>query len=426
MSAESTTKPPAQRRQRAMRALALALAIPFALAACTSNTGPTTATALTHSSGTASQSAGTGSGSSSPSPSKSTVSKVKLIVTPAANTKAVKPNSRVVVRADDGKVADVVLKTTTGKTVHGAVDANGVWRSRVGALPYSTTFTVTAQGVDAAGLSRQISSQFTTVTPTRRLTTSISPLSGATVGVGMPVIVKFSAPVTARATVERGLTVTTSRAVVGAWSWISDTEVHWRPKTYWPANTTVTVAVRLAGVHAGKGIWGDETRNVTFHIGASMISTVDVSGHKMTIVRNGKVLRTIPITTGKAGFVTRAGIKVILDKELSRIMDSTTIGIPKGTPGYYRLLVHYALRVTWSGEFVHAAPWSQASQGLANVSHGCTGMSMANAEWFYNLSSVGDIVKFIHSPRHLEPQNGWTDWNVSWATWLKGDALRTT
>jgi lipoprotein-anchoring transpeptidase ErfK/SrfK len=181
--------------------------------------------------------------------------------------------------------------------------------------------------------------------------------------------------------------------------------------------------VNLNGVHAGNGLWGDERRDITFHVGDAMVSTVDVSAHRMTITRNGVVLRVVPITTGKAGFVTREGIKVILSKERSRIMDAATINIPKNDPNYYRLKVFWALRVTWSGEFVHAAPWSQAEQGLANVSHGCTGMSMANAEWFYNLSTVGDVVKFIHSPRSLEPGNGWTDWNVPWSTWLKGDAL---
>ena len=86
----------------------------------------------------------------------------------------------------------------------------------------------------------------------------------------------------------------------------------------------------------------------------------------------------------------------------------------------------YALRVTWSGEFVHAAPWSTANQGLANVSHGCVGMSMSNAIWLFNLTHIGDVIRVINSPRTLEPGNGYTDWNVPWHTWLKGSALGAT
>ena len=45
------------------------------------------------------------------------------------------------------------------------------------------------------------------------------------------------------------------------------------------------------------------------------------------------------------------------------------------------------MRLTYSGEFLHAAPWSVGSQGYANVSHGCTGMSTANAQWLYDLAT---------------------------------------
>jgi lipoprotein-anchoring transpeptidase ErfK/SrfK len=143
----------------------------------------------------------------------------------------------------------------------------------------------------------------------------------------------------------------------------------------------------------------------------------------MTVRKNGKVVRTIPITTGKEGFTTRAGIKVIVTKERYRVMDSTTVDIPAGSADSYRLKVEYAMRLTWSGEFLHAAPWSVSSQGHRNVSHGCTGMSTANARWLYDNSNIGDVVEFVNSPRGLESGNGYTDWNVAWAKWTAGSAL---
>jgi lipoprotein-anchoring transpeptidase ErfK/SrfK len=131
----------------------------------------------------------------------------------------------------------------------------------------------------------------------------------------------------------------------------------------------------------------------------------------------------VPITTGKAGFLTRNGIKVVMEKFVSKVMDAQTIGIHPGDANYYKLTVPYAMRVTNSGEFVHAAPWSVANQGLANVSHGCVGMSMANGRWFYSQSHIGDVIQVVNSPRHLEPGNGWTDWNVPWSQWRQGSAL---
>jgi lipoprotein-anchoring transpeptidase ErfK/SrfK len=154
-----------------------------------------------------------------------------------------------------------------------------------------------------------------------------------------------------------------------------------------------------------------------------MVSTVDVARHTLTVRRNGKVQRVIPVSTGKDGFLTRNGIKVVLEKHTMKVMDASTIGIGKSDPEYYRLEVPYALRVTWSGEFVHAAPWSVGSQGRANVSHGCVGMSMSNAIWLFNQTHIGDIVRVVNSPRTLEPGNGYTDWNVPWSTWLRGSAL---
>ena len=91
---------------------------------------------------------------------------------------------------------------------------------------------------------------FATVKPRKELETYISPLDGQNVGVGMPVVVRFSSPVKNRAAVEQALTVDTSKPIIGSWSWTSDEEVHFRPKKYWPAYTDVKVKVDLAGVDA--------------------------------------------------------------------------------------------------------------------------------------------------------------------------------
>ena len=92
-------------------------------------------------------------------------------------------------------------------------------------------------------------------------------------------------------------------------------------------------------------------------------------------------------------------------------MDAASIDVDEGDPEYYRLDVEYAMRVTWSGEYLHAAPWSVSSQGDENVSHGCTGMSDEAASWFYNNSKIGDVVNYVNGNRSMEPWNGYTDWN---------------
>ena len=353
------------------------------------------------------------------------VSAAKIDVTPASASVDVPVDQPVTVTAADGKLTAVTLTDQKDRTVAGAMSADGATWTSTDPLRISDHYRLVAAAVDSDGVTAERSAFFATVAPRKVLETSISPLGGQSVGVGMPIIVRFNTTVQDRAAVEQALTVTSSKPAEGAWSWVSDTEVHYRPKDYWPAYSDVKLDVNLKDVDAGRGVWGMENRTVKFHTGSSMVSVVDVDGHTLTVFRNGQKTRVIPVTTGKAEFLTRNGIKVILEKHTLKIMDSTTVGIPKSSPEYYRLEVPYAMRVTWSGEFVHAAPWSTGDQGRDNVSHGCVGMSMSNAIWLFNQSTVGDIVKVVGSSRPLEPGNGYTDWNVSWPDWLAGSALQS-
>jgi lipoprotein-anchoring transpeptidase ErfK/SrfK len=328
------------------------------------------------------------------------------------------------VRATTGRLTSVVVRPQLGgRALAGTLSADGLfWTAGPALLRLSTSYVVEAQAVDPNGVRRVVTSSFATVKPKALLRTLVTPGEGAVVGGGMPIMVSFTARVTNRAAVEAKLHVTMSKVVLGSWHWFSSKVVHWRPKTFWPAGEQVRVDLALSGVDAGKGVWGDRDRSYAFSVGDVVVSTVDVTSHMMTVTRNGKVLRVIPITTGKAGFLTRGGIKVIMNKERYRVMDSTTVDIPAGSPDAYRLKVEYALRVTYSGEFLHAAPWSVAHQGKENVSHGCTGMSLANAAWFFSISQIGDVVKYVHSARQLESGNGYTDWNYNWSTWQAGSA----
>ena len=353
------------------------------------------------------------------------VSAATIDVTPASASVDVPVDQPVTVTAAAGKLTAVTLTDQKDRTVAGAMSADGASWTSTDPLRIADHYRLVAAAVDSDGVTKERSAFFATVAPRKVLETSISPLSGQSVGVGMPIIVRFNTTVRDRAAVEQALTVTSSKPAEGAWSWVSDTEVHYRPKEFWPAYSDVKLDVNLKNVNAGKGVWGMANRTVKFHTGSSMVSVVDVDRHTLTVYRNGKKTRVIPVTTGKAEFLTRNGIKVILEKHTMKIMDSTTVGIPKSSPEYYRLEVPYAMRVTWSGEFVHAAPWSTGEQGRDNVSHGCVGMSMSNAIWLFNQSTVGDIVKVVGSPRPLEPGNGYTDWNVSWSDWLAGSALQS-
>jgi lipoprotein-anchoring transpeptidase ErfK/SrfK len=248
------------------------------------------------------------------------------------------------------------------------------------------------------------------------------------VGVGMPVIVTFASAVTSkarRAEVEKRVAVTTVPVQAGAWGWADDRQLEWRPEKYWIPGTKVTVSATLHGVQTGMGKWVREDGGTSFTVGPSMVSSVDIRAHKLTVRRNGKVIRTFLVSAGKPGPLTetRSGIKVIIERNAVVVMDSATVGIPKGRPGYYKMNVKWTLRVTSTGEYLHSAPWSVAVQGFQNVSHGCTNMSPADAEWMFRNSRMGDVVSFTGSSRTFEPSEGIGVWVYDFAAWQARSAI---
>ncbi|MDQ1483561.1 MAG: hypothetical protein QOF35_1637 [Actinomycetota bacterium] len=332
---------------------------------------------------------------------------------------------RLQVTADHATLSSVTVSSRSG-SVPGRMSADKTSWSAGALLEPGTAYTVTTAATTESGQALNRVTHFHTAALTLDQQTfpSITPLNGETVGVGMPVIVTFDVPVTDRASIEKHLHVASAPAQKGSWHWISDTEVHWRPATYWKAGTRVTVNADINSVPAGNGIYGQLNRQIQFNVGDAHIYKVDARTDEMHVYSNGRLLRTVPVTTGKPGFVTRSGIKVIIEKDRHQRMNSETIGIdPNGPEGYNIGDVEFAMRLTYTGEFLHAAPWSVADQGHANVSHGCTGMSTANADWLYHMSRLGDVVETTGTTRPMTLTNGYGDWNESFAQYKQGSAL---
>lgn len=386
----------------------------LAVAAVTGCSGHTTGAGASGTSSVAATGPAGSSASASPTPS------VSIAVAPVDGAKSVRPDTPVVVTVTGGTVSAAKLVSSDGEKLQGRVDGSGGWQASDALKPgTSYTLTVTAKASDGGSATR--TTTFRTLVPKATNRTTLIPGDDWTVGVGMPVVVSFASPVVNKQAAVKALTVTSTPAVQGAWHWMSSTEVQYRPASYWPSGAKVKVRAATGGVELSPGVWGRRTVTSSFSIGHAQISTVDVNKDTLTVRRAGKVIRTIPVTTGmtnsKPTFVTRGGIKVIMSREQTVRMDAASTGTDPKDPNYYNLLVHWALRLTYSGEFLHAAPWSVGSQGRANVSHGCTGMSDANAKWMYDNSQVGDVVVFVGSKRPLEPGNGYTAWNVPFSQW---------
>lgn len=333
--------------------------------------------------------------------------------------------------AEPGRLTDVTVRDGHGRHLAGELAQDSERWLNSEPLRAGQTYTVQVGAQDAAGTPVGVTMAFRTAPPADggRLTVEFGPRPG-TYGVGEIVTAALSRPVPAddlpaRARLERALQVTSEPRVEGAWHWIDESTLHYRPRTYWPAHSVVRVRSGLDGVEVGDHDYGGPSDALEFTIGDRIEAVTDSATHRMTVRRNGRVIRTIPVTTGKAGFRTRSGIKVVLRKEPKVRMRGDSVGIQRGTKEFYDLPVRYATRVTWSGEYIHAAPWSVEAQGQENVSHGCTGMSTEDAAWFFHTVREGDIVEVVNSGgAKMEPfANGFGDWNVDWRTWLAGSAL---
>jgi lipoprotein-anchoring transpeptidase ErfK/SrfK len=290
-------------------------------------------------------------------------------------------------------------------------------------LAYGTSYTLTATATNEDDEKAEATSAFTTVTPETVSTPSIGPLDGMVVGVGMPIRVYFENPVADKAAVESRLLVTSSNPTDGSWHWFSDTEVHFRPSQYWPANTEVMLDANLYGVPFGEGVWGEKNRAVSFSIGAKHVSVADVATHTMEVYDGDQLVQTFPISAGSPDNPSYNGPHVVTEMNRDRIMDSSTYGVPVDSPEGYRTPVEYAVRISDSGEFVHAAPWSVAQQGNTNVSHGCINMSTERAAWFFNFSRPGDVVEIRNSSAG-DLRSDIYDWVVPWEQWRAGSALK--
>lgn len=334
-------------------------------------------------------------------------------------------NKPVTLQITNGRLRTVAVAAAGGGVIDGTL-SNGdtVWKSAETLTPL-TSYTATVTFIDSAKETKSTQLTFRAADATKHLKITLSPGDGNTVGVGSPIIASLSRPVPRdqRAMVEARLAVTETPAVIGAWHWMSDQELHWRPPKYWRHGTDVTVSADLTNLYLGNGVWGSGKHTTSFHIGDAHVSRVDVASHMMYVYRNGSLIRTMPISAGRDKYPTKNGVHITFEKSQVVTMDSATVGIPRNSPDGYYEKVYWDVRISYGGAFVHAAPWSVGEQGRVNVSHGCVNLSTANATWFYYYSLRGDIVDVYNSgaaPDTADP--GMADWNMSWAQWVAGDA----
>jgi len=342
---------------------------------------------------------------------------------PAADATDVPASTAIVYSATEAVETTVALTDADGNAVEGAVNAEGTEFLPAAQLAYGAAYTATVTVTGDDGKTTTTSHTFRTMAePQNQVRVSSFLGDGAVVGVGMPLIVRFSRAIAQdhRDDVERRMSVESTPTQEGVWHWISGTEIQYRPREYWQAGTELFYKAQTGGLPVGDGWFARNDLTVEAEIGAAVIMTVDNAAKRMTVTRDGEVIKQIPISLGKPKTPSSSGTMVVMEKFKETVFDTfDELGPEEG----YRTDIEYAQRLTWGGEFIHAAPWSVGAQGRTNVSHGCVNMSTANAQWLFDQTRIGDVVTVKGTERKLQNGNGWTAWNMSWEDFVEGSAL---
>ncbi|WP_330305183.1 MULTISPECIES: Ig-like domain-containing protein [unclassified Streptomyces] len=336
------------------------------------------------------------------------------------------------VKVSDGKLTDVKMTVAgTGTAVSGAISANGgSWKPKE-QLERGTKYQISVTAKDASGRTSAANSIFTTVSSSNSFIGTYTPDNGTTVGVGMPVSFNFDKAIGNKKAVQSHITVSSSSGQQVVGHWFGTQRLDFRPEEYWKAGSKVTMKIDLDGVEGTNGVFGVQKKTVTFTIGRSQVSTVDVNTQTMTVVRDGKTLKTVRISAGSPQHTTYNGQMVISEKFVQTRMNGSTVGYG----GEYDIPdVPHAMRLTSSGTFIHGNYWYNRGNppfGREGTSHGCVGLADVQgaqgdttAKWFYDNSLIGDVVTVKNSPdKTVSPDNGLNGWNMSWSAWTAGSAV---
>jgi len=346
----------------------------------------------------------------------------KLQASVADGAIGVTVDAPVTVTAGGGVLGTVSLVNAQGRQVAGELSADGLTWTSAEPLGYNKRYTLSAEALGLGGVARSTMT-FQTHSPQNLTMPYVLPADGQVVGVGQPVAIRFDENILDRLAAQRAIEITTNPPVEGAFYWLNNREVRWRPATYWQPGTAVEVQVKTYGVDLGHGLFGQEDITTKFTVGDEVIATADDATKMMTVRINGQVVKTMPISMGKNKTPTDNGTYIVGDRRPFLVMDSSTYGVPVNSPDGYRTEVNWATQMSYSGIYVHSAPWSVGSQGRANVSHGCLNASPANAEWFFNTVKRGDIVEVLNTVGPtLSGTDGLGDWNIPWEQWQAGNA----
>nr|WP_042182410.1 Ig-like domain-containing protein [Kibdelosporangium sp. MJ126-NF4]CEL14971.1 FIG01039571: hypothetical protein [Kibdelosporangium sp. MJ126-NF4]CTQ93436.1 FIG01039571: hypothetical protein [Kibdelosporangium sp. MJ126-NF4] len=349
-----------------------------------------------------------------------TAAKAKLVADPAPEAKEVEVLKPIRISVTEGTITEAKLTNQEGKEVKGEVAADKLSWTATEPLGYGKTYTYAAKAKGSDNKDVELKGSFSTMSPAKQIRATLNPVDNATVGVGMPVSVKFETAPKDKAAAEKALKVETSSGKVdGAWAWLSATQVDWRPKEYWPAGTQVTVSANLFGVNYGNG-YGRANVSSKFKIGKNQVWKVNTPDHSLKLYKDGAQAASYPSSNGKdadPNLNTPNGTVIVMAKEAVGDFSNPRYG-------YTNVKKKWAVRISNHGEFIHENEENHANIGKNNTSHGCVNLYEADAKAVFDVAQIGDPVEVTGSKATFPTTSDVNDWLFSWDQWKSMSAIK--
>jgi lipoprotein-anchoring transpeptidase ErfK/SrfK len=344
---------------------------------------------------------------------------------PAADATNIPAGAEVVYTIGNAVTSKFELTDANGAGVSGAMHPDGKGWMPAKVLTYGATYTATVTATGDDNKTVTVANKFTVMgQPTNQVRFSSFLPDNKQIGTGMPLIFQLNRdiPKEFRAQIQRRMIVQTDPVVDGVWAWYTPRELHWRPREFWKPGVKVFVDAHVGGIDCGGGFFGVRNVTLTCATGRQLVMTCDDHSvpKVMVVTQDGQELKRIPVSLGKPEWQSSSGVMVIIEKKDKTIFD--TRNDPNAREKYVAE-VEWAQRITWGGEHIHSAPWSVASQGVRDVSHGCVNMSAENAKWLYDLTLVGDPIITSNTGATLKYGDGWTHWTIPFEEYAKGSAI---
>ncbi|GAB3223348.1 Ig-like domain-containing protein [Glycomyces halotolerans] len=358
--------------------------------------------------------------------SEEPTSAAKVTVTPADGATDATAATEISWTVEDGEFTGFELTDAQGNAVKGDMHPDGTTWVPSDPLEWDATYTASVSAEDDAGVPVTVSSTFTTISSPPDRVTIEDYLPGNDMVVGQAGVLAFrfeagfEVPEDRRAAVERRLFVSSEPAQEGSWHWITGRALEYRPKEYWQPGTRVDVRLGIGGMDLG-GRFGEYDVVRSFSTDTELRRLeADDSTKQLRAYQDGAIVQTIPISLGAReidGHDARSysGHMIIMSREEESTFVSELYD--------YETDVKWAMRLTFSGQFIHGAPWAADALGKENISHGCINVTDEMGEWLYNFVRWGDPVVVQNTGLGLPQGDGFTSWDLDWEQVKAGSYL---